>query len=322
MKLSILEQSPISDGQTAQEALQDSIKLAQLGERLGYERFWIAEHHDLFGLACPNPAVMISAIGAQTKSIRIGAGAVLLPYYKPFHVAETYNLLATLYPDRIDIGLGRAPGGPAEVSMALSDNYLQGVRDYPYLLDELQLFLTDTFPKDDPNHKITPTPVPQIAPKPWILGTSAKSAQLAAEKKMDYVFGHFMTDADGPEVVGSYRAQHDGKVIVAVHIICADTREEAEQLAYSQLLWKERQQDPKAMQTIPSVAEAQQHTYSHEQVSKLHESIIIGDPSTVKEKLTALQMHYEADEWMVVTITHDAAAKRKSYTLLAEEFFA
>ena len=320
MKLSILDQSPISDGQTAQDALQNSIELAKLGEKLGYERFWIAEHHDLFGLACPNPAVMLSAIGAQTNNIRIGAGAVLLPYYKPFHVAETYNLLATLYPDRIDIGLGRAPGGPAEVSMALSDNYLQGVRDYPDLVDKLNMFLTNTFPEDNPNSKITPTPVPRIAPKPWILGTSEKSAQLAAEKKMDYVFGHFMTDADGPEMVRTYRAKHEGKVIVAVHVICADTTEEAEALALSQLLWKERQEDPNAKQSIPSVTEAQQHKFSDEKLNKLHEKIIIGNPTIVKEKLTALQAQYEADEWMIVTITHDAGAKRKSYTLLAEEF--
>src|SRR5699024_8109832 len=130
MKLSILDQIPISTGQTEKEALEASIQLAKLGDELGYERFWVAEHHDLFGLACPNPAIMLGVIGAQTEKIRLGAGAVLLPYYKPFHVAETYQLLETLYPGRIDIGLGRAPGGPAEVSMALSDNYLAGVRKF------------------------------------------------------------------------------------------------------------------------------------------------------------------------------------------------
>src|SRR5699024_6060493 len=111
MKLSILDQAPISEGKTAQEALQASVRLAQHGERLGYYRFWMAEHHDLFGLACPNPDVLLGVIGSHTNTIRIGAGAVLLPYYKPFRVAETYHLLATLFPDRIDLGIGRAPGG-------------------------------------------------------------------------------------------------------------------------------------------------------------------------------------------------------------------
>src|SRR5690625_4995391 len=141
MKVSILDQSPISVGMTEQDALQASIRLAQHGERLGYERYWIAEHHDLFGLACPNPSVMLSAIGAQTRNIRIGAGAVLLPYYKPYYVAETYNLLATLYQGRIDLGLGRAPDGSAEVSLALSDNYLAEVQKHPEKIAELQAFL-------------------------------------------------------------------------------------------------------------------------------------------------------------------------------------
>jgi len=205
VKLSILDQSPISAGKTAQEALHTSVKLAQLGEELGYERFWIAEHHDLFGLACPNPDVMLGVIGAQTKQIRIGAGAVLLPYYKPFRVAETYNLLATLFPDRVDLGLGRAPGGSAEVSLALSDNYLKQVREYPERIEELLGFLHGRYPADHPYGKISPTPVPETPPETWLLGTSEKSAILAAEKGMDYAFGHFMTDSDGPEIVKRYR---------------------------------------------------------------------------------------------------------------------
>src|SRR5690625_3247080 len=148
MKVSILDQSPVSVGMTEREALEASIRLAQHGEKLGYERYWIAEHHDLFGLACPNPSVMLGVIGAQTETIRIGAGAILLPYYKPFHVAETYNLLATLFPGRIDLGLGRAPGGSAEVSLALTDNYLAEVKRYSEKIDELQSFLHRTFPED------------------------------------------------------------------------------------------------------------------------------------------------------------------------------
>ena len=123
MKLSILDQAPISSGQTAQDALNASLKLAQAGEKLGYTRYWIAEHHDLPGLACPAPEVMLSYIGANTSSIRIGSGAVLLPHYKPFKVAEVYHMLATLFPGRIDVGIGRAPGGSAEATNALSDNF-------------------------------------------------------------------------------------------------------------------------------------------------------------------------------------------------------
>src|SRR5699024_10303201 len=116
MKLSILDQSPISEGKTGQDGLQASIELAQKADELGYTRYWIAEHHDITGLACPAPDIMLSAIGASTKHIRIGAGDVLLPHYRPFNVAERYNLLATLYPGRVDLGIGRAPGGSAEVT--------------------------------------------------------------------------------------------------------------------------------------------------------------------------------------------------------------
>src|SRR5690625_5189705 len=131
MKLSVLDQAPISTGMSEQEALQAMIDLAKHAEKHGYERFWVAEHHDLFGLASPNPSVMISAIGAQTEQIRLGAGAVLLPYYKPFSVAETYNLLATLYPNRIDLGLGRAPGGSRSEERRVGKSRDRGVLRTP-----------------------------------------------------------------------------------------------------------------------------------------------------------------------------------------------
>src|SRR5699024_469701 len=153
--------------------------MAHHAEKLGYERFWIAAHHDLYGLASPNPAVMLGIIGAQTEKIRIGAGAVLLPYYKPFHVAETYNLLETLYPERIDIGLGRAPGCSAEVSMALSDSYLEGVRHYPDAVESLRQFLHDDHPTSHTFHKISPTPIRDASPEMLVLGTSEKTAPLA-----------------------------------------------------------------------------------------------------------------------------------------------
>lgn len=162
MKLSILDQSPIASGQTAQQALNDSLLLAQEGDRLGYSRVWFTEHHDLPGLACSAPEVLISYIGAQTKNIRIGAGAVLLPHYKPYRVAETYNMLATLFPGRIDIGIGRAPGGSAEATMALSDNYLQNVYKMPDLVKELLYFLREEFPKDHLFENTSAAPIPKF----------------------------------------------------------------------------------------------------------------------------------------------------------------
>lgn len=328
MKLSILDQSPVSVGMTEKDALQVSIRLAQHGERLGYERYWIAEHHDLFGLACPNPSVMLSAIGSQTNTIRIGAGAVLLPYYKPFHVAETYNLLATLFPGRVDLGLGRAPGGSAEVSLALSDNYLAEVQKFPEKIDELQTFLHDEFPEDHMFHKISPTPVPDIRPDIWMLETSEKSAILAMEKGLKYAFGHFMTDKDGPAIVREYQEgmkkrypAYKPYTIVAINVICAETTEDANDLAMSQFLWKIRQDTYGEDVRVPSVREAKHYPFSLEdleKIEKMKQQMIIGNPEEVRTTLVKLHEQYNADEYMVVTIVHEETAKLKSYQLLKE----
>lgn len=323
MKLSVLDQSPVSDGMSEREALEVSALLAQRAEQLGYERYWIAEHHDLYGLACPNPSVMLGVIGSRTRSIRIGAGAVLLPYYKPFHVAETYNLLATLFPGRIDLGLGRAPGGSAEASLALSDNYLAAVKQFPEQIDELQHFLTDHFTKDNTTAKLSPTPVPPVPPSMWLLGTSEKSAMLAAKKQLPYAFGHFMTDKDGPKIVNSYREKLkeledavDPYVIVALNVICAETTEEAETLALSQCLWSIRQNKPGEHKQIPSVEEAENYAFTPEEESKIKEikeNMIIGNPDDVRDALKVLHNVYQADEYMIVTIVHDPLAKVRSY---------
>lgn len=327
VKLSILDQSPISSGKTAREALQTSVELAQLGETLGYERFWIAEHHNLFGLACPNPDVMLGVIGSQTKSIRIGAGAVLLPYYKPFRVAETYNLLATLFPGRIDLGLGRAPGGSAEVSMALSDNYLKEVGAFPEKIDELISFLYQTIPKNHLFAKITPSPNPKTPPEIWLLGTSKKSGILAAEKGLPYAFGHFMSDFDGVKIVNEYRENFKKKfrskpyVIVAVHVICAKTMEEAHELAKSPLAWQLMQEKTNENLKIPSKQEVDEYAWSEKdkmRMEKKKRSMVIGDPIEVKEQLERLSLLYKADELMIITITHDKEAKFNSYRFIAE----
>lgn len=327
MKISVLDQSPISEGSTAAEALNNTIKLACFVEEWGYERFWVAEHHDLFGLASPNPNVMLGAIGAYTNSIRLGAGAVLLPYYKPFHVAETYNLLATLYPERIDLGLGRAPGGSAEVSLALSDNYLKQVREYEQSIDELLGFLHQTYPEDHPYGKIKASPLPKEAPAVWLLGTSEKSAILAAQKGTNYAFADFMTDFNGPEIVKRFKKESKGETaqaIVAVNVFCAETEAEAEEMALSSIVWK-LQQDKQTDARIPSKQEAELYEFSEEEavrVQKMKQKMIIGNPAQVKEEMEGVKEKYEADELMIITITYDIEDKLTSYRLISEAFAA
>jgi luciferase family oxidoreductase group 1 len=243
MKLSILDQAPISANQTAKEALEQSVLLAQAGERLGYTRYWIAEHHDMPGLACPAPEVMLPYIGARTNKIRIGSGAVLLPHYKPYKVAEIYNMLSTLFPGRIDIGIGRAPGGSAEVTSALSDNFLQNVWKMPVSLRELLYFINDDHEEDRGFAKITASPLPEVRPEQWLLGTSNKSALLAAEYGMAYAFGLFMSEKDAAEILQSYYESFKPgsfnvpQSILTVSAICAETTEQAEEIALSTLIW-------------------------------------------------------------------------------------
>ncbi|WP_144552284.1 LLM class flavin-dependent oxidoreductase [Peribacillus simplex] len=328
MKLSILDQSPIASGQSAQEALQASLQLAQEGDRLGYSRIWLTEHHDLPGLACSVPEVLISYIGAQTKNIRIGSGAVLLPHYKPYRIAETYNMLATLFPGRIDIGLGRAPGGSAEATMALSDNFLQNVYKMPELVQELLYFLRDEFPKEHPFSNVSAAPIPMVPPEPWILGTSGKSAKLAAENGTAYAFGEFMSESDGVQSFHQYREDFQTKgllkapkTIVTVSAICAETEERAKEIALSNILWKIQSGQGERKQ-VPSIEEVRNHDWNEKEralMETMDKKLIYGTPSQVKYHLLEIQEKYQADEIMLITITHKLEDRLNSFRLIARE---
>lgn len=329
MKLSILDQSPVSSGKTAGQALQASMQLAQSGEKLGYTRYWIAEHHDFSGLACSAPEIMLGYIGAKTKKIRIGAGAILLPHYKSYKVAESFNMLATLFPGRIDLGIGRAPGGSAEVTMALSENFLQNVFKTPESFKELIHFIDDEFPSDHIYSKVSAAPLPPISPQPWILGTSSKSAKLAAENGTAYAFGHFMSDKDGPDIMKSYidhfvpsNKLQRPESILAVSVICAETTEKAEQLALSGFLWKLQLAKGQDSYGVPTIEEAEQYHYTiddRKMIEEMRSKMVIGNPKEVRAHLNKLQSLYQNDEFMIVTITHSYTDRTRSYELLANE---
>ncbi|MFD1738668.1 LLM class flavin-dependent oxidoreductase [Bacillus salitolerans] len=330
MKLSILDQSPISSNQTAQEALYNSVNLAQAGESFRYTRYWIAEHHDLSGLACPAPEVMLGLIGANTKTIRIGSGATLLPHYKPYKVAEVFNTLATLFPNRIDLGIGRAPGGSAEATNALSDNFLQKVFNMPNAVKELLSYIYDESTSSHHFGKVKASPLPRNPAVPWLLGTSLKSALLAAENGMAYAFGQFMSDKDGVDIIKQYRDSFQPKkkgqkseVILTVSAICADTTEEAVEIAQSMLVWSFQRKNGDSNRGIPTIEEAKAYNLNEKEKDSLEQKkkhVIIGNPTEVKQKLLELHKTYQADEIMIVTITHSQVDKIRSYELIAKEF--
>ncbi|MCT2536352.1 LLM class flavin-dependent oxidoreductase [Aquibacillus koreensis] len=306
MKLSILDQSPVLEGKSANEALQESLRLATFAEENGFHRFWIAEHHGFDQLASSVPEVMLAYLGSHTHSIRLGAGAILLPHYRPYKVAETFNMLATLFPNRIDLGIGRAPGGSAEASIALSGNFLENVRKTPASIVELFHFLYHDFPPDHAYANVEALPFPLDPPEPWILGTSMKSAQSAAKHGTGYAFAHFMSDNNGKEIIRTYKDSFKVNksikrpyVIVAVHVICAETMEEAEAV---------RKLANSRMESDSGKAEDQQM------------KVVIGDQKTVKHRLKQIKQAYYADEIMIITMTDKYESRLKSYELIAKAF--
>jgi luciferase family oxidoreductase group 1 len=308
LKLSVLDLVPIFGEANATFALGQAVELAQTAERLGYHRYWVAEHHDMAGLSCTAPDVLLAHIGARTERIRIGSGALLLPHYKPLKVAESFNLLASLYPGRIDLGIGRAPGGSAHVSMALSGNFLENIRKVPESLKQLTQLLQGNYEFE--GQPVSARPTPAVPPELWMLGTNNKSAAYAAEFGMGYAFGQFMSDTDGVDVLRAYRESFiptplcpAPRASVAVGVICADTTAEAQQLALTgTTLFK--QEGPA------------------EEPSPLSDrKLLIGSPHEVRTKLEQLSLLYGVDEFIIVTMIPDYRKRLRSFELLAEAFW-
>lgn len=317
MKLSILDQAPVSVNMSAGEALRNSVKLAVAGDELGFTRFWLAEHHGMSGLSSSAPEVTLGAIGMVTKNIRLGSGATLLPYYKPFKVAETFNTLAALYGDRIDIGIGRAPGGDNKASEALSDNYLQQVFKMPELLAELQGFIKNN------DKSLQAMPVPDTPPQLWMLGTSGKSAISARDSNMNYCFGKFMSTSNPLEVLGTYReSSSPGKIIVTVNVFCHENSETARKLAWSYAVNQALKSTGRAFKGIPSpedTADIELTGDERLEAETILSNLIFGAPEEAGAELTRLSEAYQVEEFMIVTITHNIEDKINSYRLLADQ---
>jgi luciferase family oxidoreductase group 1 len=304
IKLSVLDLVPQFGESDATFALGQAVELAQTAENLGYSRYWVAEHHDMPGLACTSTEVLLSHVGAKTRSIRIGSGALLLPHYKPLKVAESYHMLASLYPGRVDLGLGRAPGGAGEVSLALSGNFLENVWKMPELLKGVTELLQGGYEYE--GRPINARPIPATPPELWLLGTNKKSAAYAAEFGTGYVFGQFMSDVAGEEVLKAYREAFNAspltavpRAIVAVGVVCAETEEEAEGLAASIAVWFQR--------GAPAV----------EKAPLAERKLLVGTPESIRSKLEQLSLLYGVDEFIIVTMIPDYRKRLRSYELLA-----
>jgi luciferase family oxidoreductase group 1 len=332
MKLSVVDQSPVSAGMTAAQALRNTIDLAQHCDRLGYERYWIAEHHGMEVIATSVPEVMIGLVAQATQRIRVGSGAVLLPHYSPLKVAETFSLLNALFPGRIDLGLGRAPGGEALEAFALRrhrDPTGFDLEDFPQQLIELLAFLRSDFPADHPFAGIHVSPAAPGEPEAWLLGSSAWSATAAGRLSLPYAFAHFINPGGTRLCISRYRSQFEPsermaapRAIAAVGVVCAQSDAEAEFVALTyramgrRLRLGLRGPLPTPEDALKELAEGSPAGAPEGEWPRL----VWGSPARVRSKLEEMAEALALDELMIVTITYDHAARVRSYELLAEAF--
>jgi len=329
LKLSILDQSPVLSGGTPAQAIQATLDLARRAEDLGYHRYWLAEHHANAALADPCPEVLLARLGAETKRMRIGTGGVLLPYYSAFKVAEVFRMLEALYPGRVDLGIGRAPGGDQRTAHAVAGGQFPSADDFPQRVWELVGHLDGTLPDDHPHRRVRVQPGGDTAPQVWLLGSSDYSGLLAAQLGLRFAFAHFINAKGGDAVTRAYRERFQPSArerapaaIVCVFAICAATDAEAERLAASIDL--RRLHMALNMDTpVPTLEEAERHAYTEEErryVMGQRDRAVIGGPEKCRRELTALAERYAADEVMLLTITGDYATRLRSYELLAAAF--
>jgi luciferase family oxidoreductase group 1 len=319
MLLSVLDQTPVSEGSSGPEALQNTLDLARTADGLGYHRYWLAEHHGL-SLAGPSPEVLIGPVAAATERIRVGSGGVMLPHYSPFKVAENFSLLAGLYPGRIDLAIGRASGTDPLTTYALQrDRREVAPDDFPQQLAELLAHYDGTFPADHPFARLGRSfPGGEERPEIWLLGSSAQSAVWAAQLGLPYAFADFINPR-GAEIVASYRQRAaEPRTAIGVWAICAETDAEAERLATSIAMSFAmlRQGRPIA---VPTPERASRYLAQHGDPASGRRRIV-GSPETVRAGIEAVAAEYGTDEVILVTITHDHAARRRSYELIADAF--
>ena len=326
MRLSVLDQSPISEGMTGAQALHNTLDLARLADGLGYHRYWVAEHHGTPMLASTSPEVLIGPVASATERIRVGSGGVMLPHYSPFKVAETFSVLAGLYPGRIDLGLGRAPGTDMATMHALQrDRHHAPPDDFREQLAELLAYLEDTLPENHPFARLAALPGLPERPEVWLLGSSPQSAIWAGELGLPYSFADFINPG-GAEIAGLYRGRFTPerlsapRTAVCVWVICADTTDEAERLAASSRMSMSMLRQGRLI-PVPPVEKALRYLESRGRPSTPSgRRAVIGDPAAVRAGIEQVAGDYGADEVMVVTITFDHEARKRSYELIAEAF--
>ena len=327
LRLGVLDQSPIPSGSTPAEALACSVKLAQLAERLGYHRYWVAEHHGSDSFAGCSPEILVAHIASATSTIRVGAGGVMLMHYSPLKVAENFKLLACLHPGRIDLGIGRAPGSDSITIAALAYGSRIGVEYLPAKIGDLQAWIHDKKPLTEALAKVKPAPQIDEPPQLWMLGSTADGAQLAAHYGLPFSFAHFIGPAEARSACELYCQNFQPTeevpepiINLGVFVLCADTNEEAEALARCRDLWRLRVERGE-FGPFPTIAEAQDYPYSPSDLARIEsrrQKQILGTKERVAEQLVELTGRVGASELSVIAITHEFEHRTRCYELLAQ----
>lgn len=330
--LSVVDQSPMREGSTAGTALRETIDLAVAVESLGYHRYWVAEHHSIPNFAGTSPEMLIGQIAAQTETIRVGSGGVMLSHYSSLKVAENFSLLNSLYPGRIDLGIGRAPGSDQVTASALAyPSHPKEIRYFPQQIHDLLGFLSNTLEDDHPFSSIQVSPsISETSPAVWLLGSRYDSAMMAAQMGLPFAYAHFFGSGsqEGPAIVEGYRRNFQPSdnlseplVNVGIHVLCADTEKEALKLASSRNLARLKSITGRA-QGIPSVEDALNFSYRTDELAFMEQysrNCVDGDPQQVKQGLYDLAERYQTSDLSIVTICYAYEDRLRSYQLIAKE---
>ncbi|MFW6201614.1 MAG: LLM class flavin-dependent oxidoreductase [Gemmatimonadota bacterium] len=332
LPLGVVDQSPVRNGGTAEDAVCETLELARVCERLGYGRYWLAEHHSTNSFAGSSPAVLIPRVAAVTERMRIGSGGVLLTHDSPYRVAERFRMAEILAPGRIDLGVGRAPGGTGRAAAALryGRNGIP-VERFPEQVADLLEWLRDGFEDGHPWRRVRATPRSASAPPVWVLGSGGGTARVAGELGRGYAFAQFISGRDAAPAFERYRRHFEPsddfaepRTILAVGAICGETEEEAVRLALSTALWRMRivrgvdRGIPTPEQAEAEFAEAGFDLDEIREELRNDPRVLTGDPAGIGERIGHHAERCGADEVMIVTVTWSREARIRSYERIAE----
>ncbi|MEO3405101.1 LLM class flavin-dependent oxidoreductase [Mucilaginibacter sp. CAU 1740] len=324
IKLSVLDQSPIRKGATAAQAIQETIQLAKLTDTLGYTRFWVSEHHNMGIIAGSTPEVLLAHLAGETKNMRMGAGGIMMPNHSTLKVAENFRMLEALFPGRIDLGMGRAPGTDRITASMLNPSNQFREQDFVEQLADLQSYF-----HDDYEGRIRAIPQVQTVPDMWLLSSSGQSGLFAAHFGMGFSFAHFINPNGGPESVKMYRDRfqpsddlEQPQANVAIFVFCSEDPEKVRQ--HEAVMNHRFLQFEKGGAIVPlsydDVKDVQYTPAEEERIRANRYRVIAGSPTELKLKLTWLANDYGVDEIMLVTITESFEDRLESYRLLAKQF--